>query len=268
MTIKDIRKQEADRRRARLGELIRDHFEGSQKAFIDLTGINQGELSSLLKDKSFGSLKARAIEERAQLLKGSLEAPEGSPFYPPGYHKSAITKLPDSGQSSGIIPETLTSPSRSIKALDPREATVSAPMGLGTWREVAVVGEAQGGPDGYISINDYPPGYGHGRLKTYSEDPAAYGLKVRGDSMRPRIKSGEHIICEPSIEAQPADDVVVRFIDGKVVVKELLWIRDGEICLGSINNDVQPITRSLSTVVYIHRVVAIIPRGSGMYSPD
>ncbi len=37
----------------------------SQAKFIDRTGINQGELSGLLRDKSFGEKKARALEIQA-----------------------------------------------------------------------------------------------------------------------------------------------------------------------------------------------------------
>ena len=147
------------------------------------------------------------------------------------------------------------------------ESTVGEPLQLRQGRDIPVVGEAQGGPDGYISINDYPVGHGEGWITLYSADPGAYGLRVRGDSMRPRIKSGEHIVVEPGIEAQPGDDVVVEFLDGSAVVKELLWIREGEACLGSINNGIPPITRPLDTIRSIHRVSAIIPRGSPLYRP-
>ena len=148
------------------------------------------------------------------------------------------------------------------------ESTVGEPLSLRRGRDIPVVGEAQGGPDGYISINDYPEGHGEGWITLYSADPAAYGLRVRGDSMRPRIKSGEYIVVEPGMEAQPGDDVVVKFLDGSAVVKELLWIRDDEACLGSINNGIPPITRPLDTVRSIHRVAAIIPRGSPLYRAD
>lgn len=135
-------------------------------------------------------------------------------------------------------------------------------------RQVPVVGQAQGGPDGYISIHDYPPDQGDGWIIMPTRDPSAYGLRVRGDSMRPRIKSGEFILVEPSFEAQPGDDVVVKFRDGSAVAKELLWVRDDEVCLGSINNGVPPMTRPLESVQTIHRIAAIIPRGSPLHVPS
>ncbi|KRB73461.1 hypothetical protein ASE07_06305 [Noviherbaspirillum sp. Root189] len=134
-------------------------------------------------------------------------------------------------------------------------------------RYVAIVGIGQGGPDGYISIDDYPSGQGDGRIYTYSPDPDAYAIRVRGDSMRPRIKSGEYIVAEPGVEAQPGDDVVVKLRNDKAMVKELLWVRDGEISFGSINDSVPPITLQLQDIICIHRVAAIVPRGSALIQP-
>ena len=129
-------------------------------------------------------------------------------------------------------------------------------------RKIPVVGQAQGGPEGCISIHDFPAGQSDGWILLPTRDPAAYGLRVRGDSMRPRIKSGELVLVEPSFQSQHGDDVVVKFRDGSAVVKELLWIRDDEICLGSINNGVPPMTRPVEAVISIHRIAGIIPRGS------
>lgn len=85
---------------------------------------------------------------------------------------------------------------------------------------VAVVGTGRAGPDGSMTITDYGPGDGDGFIYTYSQDPNAYGIRVQGDSMRPRIKSGEFIVAEPDIEAQPGDDVVVKLHDGRCMVKD------------------------------------------------
>jgi len=49
-------------RRYRLRELIDQKFGGQQSRFVEATGINQGELSGLLKTKHFGEKKARSIE--------------------------------------------------------------------------------------------------------------------------------------------------------------------------------------------------------------
>jgi phage repressor protein C with HTH and peptisase S24 domain len=129
---------------------------------------------------------------------------------------------------------------------------------------VAVVGTGRAGPDGLLSITDYGPGDGDGYIYTYSQDLNAYGIRVQGDSMRPRIKSGEFIVAEPGVEAQPGDDVVVKLRDGRSMVKEFLWARDGEMSFGSVNNGYAPCTHQASEIESIHRVAAIVPRSSAL----
>lgn len=52
-------------RRRKLAQWIDTHHSGIQADFINKTGVNQGELSGLLKEKSFGEKKARKLEEQA-----------------------------------------------------------------------------------------------------------------------------------------------------------------------------------------------------------
>jgi hypothetical protein len=67
-------------RRERLANWIDRKFRGSQEAFIaDALGrgykINQGELSALLRHKSFGEKKALKLEEQGAMPKGYLVHP-------------------------------------------------------------------------------------------------------------------------------------------------------------------------------------------------
>lgn len=66
MQIQDIRRQ-------RLRQLIRERYDDSQARFIDETGENQGEISGLLRTKSFGEKKARNLEKKAGLPAGWLD---------------------------------------------------------------------------------------------------------------------------------------------------------------------------------------------------
>lgn len=52
-------------RRNRLKEWIDQRYAGSQAKMVEDIGINQGELSGLLKSKSFGEKKARSLEDQA-----------------------------------------------------------------------------------------------------------------------------------------------------------------------------------------------------------
>jgi len=67
--------QTVEARRQRLREWIDTHYAGTQAKFVAATGINQGELSGLLKSKSFGEKKAAAIEAQANMPPGYLVVP-------------------------------------------------------------------------------------------------------------------------------------------------------------------------------------------------
>jgi phage repressor protein C with HTH and peptisase S24 domain len=75
--------------------------------------------------------------------------------------------------------------------------------------------------DGYIN---YP-----------MRDPNAYALRCMGDSMRPRIREGEFVIIEPNSEPISGDEVLVKSLDGRVMIKTLLYQRDGRLHLLSVN---------------------------------
>lgn len=62
-------------RRKKLALWIQSRCDGSQAKFIEETGINQGELSALLRDKSFGEKKARNLEKQAGMPDLYLDIP-------------------------------------------------------------------------------------------------------------------------------------------------------------------------------------------------
>ena len=65
-------------RRKKLAKWIDLHHGGIQADFINATGINQGELSGLLKEKSFGERKARKLEEQAGMPRMWLDSDENN----------------------------------------------------------------------------------------------------------------------------------------------------------------------------------------------
>lgn len=66
-------------RRIRLREWIDMYYGGKQADFVRATGINQGELSGLLRHKSFREEKAANIEAVAKMPDGYLQRPESGP---------------------------------------------------------------------------------------------------------------------------------------------------------------------------------------------
>ncbi|MGV6357109.1 S24 family peptidase [Escherichia coli] len=119
---------------------------------------------------------------------------------------------------------------------------------------VPVIGEAVLGVDGSVDMIEFRSGW----LSIYSGDNDAYGLKVKGDSMWPRIQSGEYVVIEPNTPVHPGDEVFVRTKDGHNMIKIMNKTRDGDYQFSSINSDHRPITLPVEEVDKMHFVSAIV----------
>lgn len=157
--------------------------------------------------------------------------------------------------------EALTETDLRASELSSKPVPISQPF-----RQVPVVGHVKGGADGFLEELQYPEGYGDGHVEYPARDANAYALRVKGDSMRPRIRSGEFVIVEPNHQPHPGDDVVVICTDGRRLLKEFLYERDGELTLGSVNADHGPVTLSRQDISSLHYVAAIVPSGA-FYKP-
>lgn len=123
---------------------------------------------------------------------------------------------------------------------------------------VPVVGTAQLGDDGYWLELEYPTGQGEGFVRYPMKDPNTYALRVKGDSMRPRIKPGEFVVIEPNHSVVAGEEVMVQTKDGRSMVKILAWRRGGTVELHSINEDHRPITIEEGNIAKMHYVGAIV----------
>lgn len=124
---------------------------------------------------------------------------------------------------------------------------------------IPIVGNTQGGPDHQWVEMGYPPGYGDESVNMVSKDSNAYALYVRGSSMSPRFREGDVIVVEPSMAAEPGDDVVVRTTDGQVMIKTLTSNRNDQVILSSIAQDHDRIVLPFSKIEFIHPVGATVP---------
>lgn len=161
----------------------------------------------------------------------------------------------------GVSPEVLEygdggDPNRRTKAVAVRARKSPAAV-----HQIPVIGFAVANPieDGYYEDASYPPGHGDGYVAWPTRDPNAYALRVRGDSMQPRIRPGEVIVVEPNATVTPGADVVVRCKDGRKMVKQLLFERGHEVTLGSINMAHRQVTIPREDIESIHYVSAIVP---------
>ncbi|KGA31148.1 XRE family transcriptional regulator [Pectobacterium odoriferum] len=125
---------------------------------------------------------------------------------------------------------------------------------------VKVVGEAILGASGAVDMTENRDGW----LMIYSDDPLAYGLKVKGDSMWPRIKSGEYVLIEPSKKVSPGDEVFVRTTDGHNMIKILGYFKDYEYQFISVNQTHAPITIDACNVDKIEYVSGILKESRHM----
>lgn len=192
--------------------------------------IRQTKLAGWFKDKTLPSKEKSYI---SQLMSGKssfgekaarrLERDYGMP---PGFLDSNEELQPDEIEFVGFIPSGM----------------------------VKVVGEAFLGIDGAVDMIEALEGW----VQIYSDDKDAYALKVKGDSMWPRIQSGEYVVVEPNTVVRSGDEVFVRTVEGKNMVKILNKTRDGSYQFTSVNNTHPPITVDPREVEKMHYVAAIV----------
>lgn len=127
-------------------------------------------------------------------------------------------------------------------------------------RRIPVVGTAQLGDNGFWAELEYPVGHGDGYILLPTRDTHAYALRCRGNSMRPRIRDGEYVVVEPGTPPIPGDEVLVRATDGRVMVKTLLYRRDGRVHLLSVNEAHPPVALEERDIEVIHPVTAIVKK--------
>lgn len=220
-------------RRERLRLLVSEmsQSELSKHARMSLSQIGQW----LSGERNISEMSARRIEIAASKPRGWMDAAS---------EPSESTRPPTDADWNGR-PETLVRLRRHL---------------------VPVVGKAKLGDDGFFAELEYPVGHGDGYVDCPTDDPNAYALHCVGSSMLPRIKPGEYVVMEPGRQVVPGDEVLVRSSDGRVMVKELLYIRDGQVHLGSVNDNQPKLAIPIQEIDRMHYVAAIVKRAR--WTPD
>lgn len=135
--------------------------------------------------------------------------------------------------------------------------TNAEPAGLPrSARAIPVVGTAKMGDNGYYEALDYPIGQGDGWVDSFSPDPNAYALRVKGDSMHPAIRHGSFVLVEPNSRCIPGEFVAIALFDGRKMVKELVIEREYEIVIESVNGNHRQ-TLERSEIEKIHPIAAV-----------
>lgn len=127
------------------------------------------------------------------------------------------------------------------------------------YREIPVVGTTEVGPDSQWFDLGYPSDFGEAYLDTPTKDRSAYALGVVGSSMDPRFREGDVLAISPAVEPVPGDDVVVKQVNGSLMVKELVAIREDTVALRSIGRGERRLVIGRDDVDFIHVVTGIHP---------
>ncbi|PPS61791.1 XRE family transcriptional regulator [Pseudomonas sp. BRM28] len=180
-----------------------------------------------------------------------------------GKDRSEINSLPDAIQGRVRSEDHL---AREYGRTKDQGQPVSSNVGWAKDGSVRVIGNAQLADEGYFEALHLPSDQGDGYLNIHSDDPDAYGLRVTGDSLLPRIKNGEFVLIEPNKDFYSGDEVVVRTLAGKTMIREFIYLRDGMYRLDSVNAGHPPIHIAEKDVTEIHLVGGILKSSRFLHS--
>jgi phage repressor protein C with HTH and peptisase S24 domain len=116
-----------------------------------------------------------------------------------------------------------------------------------------VVGTAHMGDKGYYLDLDGGDGY-----LEFEAEEGAIAIHVRGDSMFPAIRDGWYIVIEPSHRPTLGEYVLLKFSNGRNMVKELLQVKDDCYVVMSVNTG-ERITAMKEDLIDIKGISAIVP---------
>jgi repressor LexA len=97
--------------------------------------------------------------------------------------------------------------------------------------------------DTYVTVDDV-------------KDPGAFALKVKGNSMAPRIEDGDVVIVSPQQEPRNGDICVIRVSDEDTLKK--VKFEGTYIHLIPLNPDFEPLTVKRKDVNFVWKVVKLI----------
>lgn len=117
-----------------------------------------------------------------------------------------------------------------------------------------VIGTARCGSDGYYM--DLEGGDGFIEFETRR---GAVAIRIKGHSMHPAIKEGWFVVIEPDCQAEPGEYVLVKFKDGKKMIKELMQIKPDGYLLLSVNGNERITALHDDLESDIQPIAAIVP---------
>ena len=106
------------------------------------------------------------------------------------------------------------------------------------------------------SDGDYPAGFGEEFIDRGDvTDSNAFALIVDGDSMSPRIKSGDIVIISPNSPVTNRSIAAVAFGNGERTLKTVIFLGDGKVLLKPENEKYEPILLDQKEIIFTWKVV-------------
>ena len=125
-----------------------------------------------------------------------------------------------------------------------------------TVQTVPLLGFAQAGVGHHFDDGGFPAGKGWDEMALPSvNDDHAYALEISGDQMSPVYRDGDIIVVSPATAIRRGDRVVVKTVDGEVMVRELKRRTAKALELQSLNPSQADRTLATAEVAWIARIV-------------
>ena len=198
-------------RRAWLRSLIDLSYGGSVSDFATKLGYSRSQVSQYLSStyndgRSIGERVARSIEQKAGMPAGWLDRP---------LNEEEFTGHNQAFSASDGFPMV--------------EDPTASPLLI---RNLEVTGTLLAIGEEMVEVR---PNDEKKYLEFHSRDASAYALLVKGNNLRPRVKSSEFLILEPATIPLPGDDVLIRLADGEWLISQFLFAKGDEFTLQDIN---------------------------------
>ena len=106
------------------------------------------------------------------------------------------------------------------------------------------------------SDGDYPAGFGEEFIDRGDvTDSNAFALIVDGDSLSPRINSGDIVIISPNSPVTNRSIAAVAFGNGERTLKTIIFLGDGKVLLKPENEKYEPILLNQKEIIFTWKVV-------------
>ncbi len=121
---------------------------------------------------------------------------------------------------------------------------------------IPLLSKIPGGTPKSWTDGEYPVGFGEEYVDRGDvTDPNAFALIVEGDSMSPRINSGDIIIISPNTPVTNRSIAAVALEDDDRTLKRVVFLKNDKVLLQSENEEYEPIVRDIEAVKFLGRVV-------------